>query len=54
MKVITFYSDPPNSTYYSDRADKWIDSVKTIQDILWLAPCIFPIVITLQFFNMII
>jgi len=28
MKVITFYSDPPNSTYYSDHANKWIDSVK--------------------------
>jgi hypothetical protein len=29
MKVITFYADPPNSTYYTDHAQKWVDSVKS-------------------------
>ena len=29
MKVITFYADPPNSTYYSDHAQKWVDNVKS-------------------------
>lgn len=29
MKVITFYSDPPDSTYYSDCVNKWVDSVES-------------------------
>lgn len=29
MKVITFYADPSDSTYYSDCTQKWVDSVES-------------------------